>query len=104
MIIGGVNIFPSQIESVIMNIPEVGNNYRIILNRDKGLDKMHIQIELYSKLFQGDIKTLKNLEREITDKLRAIIMIRPQIEFLEPGSILNCGEGKQKRIIDSREI
>ncbi len=103
IIVGGVNVFPSQIESVLMNIPEVGNNYVIVLDREDGLDRMHIQVELYSKLFQGDIKTLKKLNREIVEKLRALIVINPRIEFMEPGS-LPPSEGKAKRVIDKRII
>lgn len=103
LIVGGVNVFPSQIESVLMTIPEVGNNYRIVLDREEGLDRMHIQVELYSKLFQGDMKALKKLNKEIVEKLRALITINPRIEFMEPGS-LPPSEGKAKRVIDNREI
>ena len=103
MIVGGVNVFPSQIESVLMNIPEVGNNYVIILERENGLDRMHIQVELYTKLFQGDIKALKNLNKEIVEKLRSLIVINPKVEFMEPGS-LPPSEGKAKRVIDNRII
>ncbi len=103
IIVGGVNVFPSQIESVLMNIPEIGNNYVIILDREDGLDKMHIQVELYSKLFRGDLNALKQLNREILEKLRALIVINPKIEFMEPGS-LPPSEGKAKRVIDKRTI
>jgi len=103
MIIGGVNVFPSQIESVLMNIPEVGNNYVIVLSREEGLDRMHIKVELYSKMFQGDLKVLQNLNKSIVEKLRSIIIINPIIEFMEPGS-LPPSQGKAKRVIDNREI
>jgi phenylacetate-CoA ligase len=103
IIVGGVNVFPSQIESVLMNIPEIGNNYVIILDRENGLDRMHIQVELYSKLFQGDIKALKGLNKDIVEKLRTIIVINPRVEFMEPGS-LPPSEGKAKRVIDNRII
>jgi phenylacetate-CoA ligase len=103
IIVGGVNVFPSQIESVLMNIPEIGNNYVIILDRENGLDRMHIQVELYSKLFQGDIKALKRLNKDIVEKLRALIVINPRVEFMEPGS-LPPSEGKAKRVIDNRII
>lgn len=103
IIVGGVNVFPSQIESVLMNVPEVGNNYVIVLDREEGLDRMHIQVELYSKLFQGDLKALKKLNKEITEKLRALIVINARIEFMEPGS-LPPSEGKAKRVIDKRII
>lgn len=100
---GGVNVFPSQIEAVLMNVPEVGNNYVILLDREDGLDRMHIQVELYSKLFHGDLKELKKLNKEIVEKLRALIIINPRVEFMEPGS-LPPSEGKAKRVIDKRII
>ncbi|HPS57430.1 MAG TPA: phenylacetate--CoA ligase [Spirochaetota bacterium] len=103
IIVGGVNVFPSQIEAVIMNIPEVGNNYQIILDREEGLDRIHIKVELYSKLFKGDLKTLQKLNREIVEKLRALIIVTPRIEFMEPGS-LPPSEGKAKRVFDNRVI
>lgn len=103
IIVGGVNVFPSQIESVLMNIPEVGNNYVIVLDREENLDRMHIKVELYSKMFQGDIKELQKLNRSIVEKLRSLIIINPRIEFLEPGS-LPPSQGKAKRVIDNRNI
>lgn len=103
IIVGGVNVFPSQIESVLMNIPEVGNNYVIVLEREENLDRMSIKVELYSKMFQGDIKALQKLNKSIVEKLRSLIIINPKVEFLEPGS-LPPSQGKAKRVIDNRSI
>jgi phenylacetate-CoA ligase len=103
MILGGVNVFPSQIETVLMNTPEVGNNYQIILERESNLDRMHIKVELYSKMFQGDLKELDRLKRKLVDQLKALITINPRIELLEPGS-LPPSMGKAQRVIDNRKI
>ncbi|PKL39752.1 MAG: phenylacetate--CoA ligase [Spirochaetae bacterium HGW-Spirochaetae-1] len=103
LIVGGVNVFPSQIETVLMKIPEVGNNYQIVLDRKNNLDRMHIKVELYSKMFHGDLKGLKNLSAKITEELRALITINPLVELLEPGS-LPPSTGKAVRVIDNREI
>jgi phenylacetate-CoA ligase len=103
IIVGGVNVFPSQIETVIMNIPEIGNNYQIILEREEGLDRMHIKVEIYSKMFKGDLKALQKLNKDIVEKLRALIIVTPKVEFMEPGS-LPPSEGKAKRVFDNREI
>ena len=103
MIIGGVNVFPSQIETVLMNIPEVGNNYQIVLEREGGLDRMYIKVEIYSKMFHGDLKELKKLKSEIVEKLRSVIMISARIELLEPGS-LPSSTGKAVRVSDNRKI
>jgi phenylacetate-CoA ligase len=103
MIVSGVNVFPSQIETVLMNIPEVGNNYQIVLDRENNLDRMHIKVELYSKMFHGDLKELDRLKKKLGEALRALITINPRIELLEPGS-LPPSTGKAKRVIDNRVL
>ncbi|HOO70810.1 MAG TPA: phenylacetate--CoA ligase [Spirochaetota bacterium] len=103
LIVGGVNVFPSQIETVLMNVPEVGNNYQIVLDRHNNLDRIHVRVELYSKMFEGDIKALDALKKKIVERLKALITVNPKIEFLEPGS-LPPSTGKAVRVIDKREI
>jgi phenylacetate-CoA ligase len=103
LIVGGVNVFPSQIESVLMKLPEVGNNYQIVLDREGNLDRLHVRVELYSKMFQGDIEGLNRLTKKLGEELRAIITVNPRIELLEPGS-LPPSTGKAVRVIDNRKI
>lgn len=103
LIVGGVNVFPSQIETVLMAIPEVGNNYQIVLEREGGLDRIHIRVELYSKMFSGDIKALDSLKRKIVERLKALIVVNPRVELLEPGS-LPPSTGKALRVIDNRKL
>lgn len=102
LIINGVNVFPSQIEEVIMCIPEVGTNYQIHIEKDGALDKLIVKVEIYSKLFHGDLIELDLLKDTLTDELRASITIRPHVELHEPGS-LPVYEGKAKRVIDNRQ-
>jgi phenylacetate-CoA ligase len=103
LIVGGVNVFPSQIETVLMKIPEVGNNYQIVLDREENLDRLNIKVELYSKMFHGDMKDLKRLTSKIVAELQALITINPRVELLEPGS-LPPSTGKAVRVIDKRQI
>jgi phenylacetate-CoA ligase len=103
LIVGGVNVFPSQIESVLMRIPEVGNNYQIVLDRHENLDRLHIRVELYSKMFQGDLEALNKLKKKLVEELKALITVNPRIELLEPGS-LPPSTGKAVRVIDNRKI
>ncbi len=103
LIIGGVNVFPSQIETVLMNVPEVGNNYQIVLERVENLDRIHVRVELYSKMFHGDMKELDALRKKIVELLRALIVVNPRVELLEPGS-LPPSTGKAVRVIDNRKI
>ncbi|MDD2688781.1 MAG: phenylacetate--CoA ligase [Candidatus Omnitrophica bacterium] len=101
LIINGVNVYPSQIEEVIMRIPQVGTNYQICLEKDGTLDKIIVKVEIYSKLFTGDIRQLDTLKAKINEELRAAIIISPIVELHEPGS-LPVSEGKAKRVVDSR--
>jgi phenylacetate-CoA ligase len=102
LIVNGVNLFPSQIEEVLMSIPEVGNNYMIYLSTHEGLDRLTIKVELYQKLFTGDLSQIDSLKGKIKDKLRASITISAHIELHEPGA-LPIFEGKAKRVVDERE-
>jgi phenylacetate-CoA ligase len=67
-----------------MSFPEVATNYQIILERDGTLDSLTVRVELYPKMFDGDLKKLKKLEADITESIRDEIVVRPKIEFLEP--------------------
>jgi phenylacetate-CoA ligase len=101
LIIGGVNVFPSQIEEVIMRIPEVGTNYQIYVARDGSLDKLTVKVEIYQKMFTGDLKQLDALKGRIKDELRASIVLNPVVELHEPGA-LPVFEGKAQRVVDLR--
>ncbi|MCD6385582.1 phenylacetate--CoA ligase [Candidatus Sumerlaeota bacterium] len=101
LIINGVNVFPSQIEEVIMQFPEVGHNYQIYIDKQENLDKLIVKVEIYSKLFTGDLAELEALKRRIKDELRASIVINPTVELHEPGS-LPVFEGKAQRVVDKR--
>jgi phenylacetate-CoA ligase len=103
LIISGVNVFPSQIEGVIMGIPEVGNNYQIVVDRENNLDRLHVRVELYAKMFSGDVKELEKLKSVITNRLKSVIIVTPRIEFCEPGS-LPASMGKAVRVIDHRKL
>lgn len=101
LIINGVNVYPSQIEEVIMRVPQVGTNYQIYLEKDGTLDKLIVKVEIYSKMFTGDLKQLDLLKAKLSDELRASIILHPHVELHEPGS-LPVFEGKAKRVVDNR--
>jgi phenylacetate-CoA ligase len=81
----------------------VGNNYQIVLDRHENLDRIHIKVELYSKMFRGNLKELDNLKSRLARELQALIVVTPRIELLEPGS-LEPSTGKAVRVIDNRRI
>ncbi len=101
LIINGVNVFPSQIEEKIMKIPEVATNYQIHVDKKGALDRLTVKVEIYPKLFLGEVAKLEALKHKIVDELRASIVISPLVELHEPGA-LPVFEGKAKRVVDER--
>ncbi|HYA14165.1 MAG TPA: phenylacetate--CoA ligase [Syntrophales bacterium] len=102
MIIKGVNIFPIQIEKKLMEIPGVGNNFVIILEREGYDDHLTVKVEVQNEVFTGDLRPLENLRKRIVDELKADILITPRVNLVEPGS-LPSSEGKAVRVIDNRK-
>ena len=100
LIVRGANIYPQQIERILMSIPEVGRNYLICL---EGLDEMTVKVELSESHFDGKVEHLVHLQNQITEKLRAEILVKPKIELSPPGT-LPVSEGKAKRVIDKRVL
>jgi phenylacetate-CoA ligase len=98
IIVRGVNIFPQQIERVLMGVRAVAQNYQIVL---EAYDRMTVRVEIARELFDGKVDHLVGLQTEITEKLRSEILIRPKVELLEPGT-LPVSEGKSTRVIDKR--
>jgi phenylacetate-CoA ligase len=101
LIINGVNVFPSQIEEKIMKIPEVATNYQIHVDKKGSLDRLTVKVEIYPKLFLGEVAKLEGLRGRIREELRSSIVITPNVELHEPGS-LPVSEGKAKRVVDER--
>jgi len=100
-IIKGVNIFPMQIERVLMSLPEVGHNYLILLDRDGYTDRLTVKVEVTPDLFRGEVVDLLQLQERIAHALRDEILVRPRIELVEPGSIPRR-EGKAVRVVENR--
>ncbi|UCG68958.1 MAG: phenylacetate--CoA ligase [Thermoplasmata archaeon] len=100
LIIGGVNMFPSQIEDVLFKIPGLGDQYQIFVDR-KILDKMTIKVELSPEAAADKNLDKNTLLKKITDELVAVITIRPKIELLEPKTIPRS-VGKAVRVVDLR--
>ena len=101
LILGGVNVYPSQVEQVLMGIPEVGNNWVMVLTKKESLDKMTIRVEIRPDAFTGDIRQLQALRDKIVHAVKSEILVNPIVELLEPGSLPEM-VGKAKRVIDQR--
>jgi phenylacetate-CoA ligase len=100
LILRGVNVFPQQIERVLMSIPQLGRNYLIQL---EGLDDMTVKVELAPAGFDGQVGHLTQLQNQVVERLRAEILVRPKVELVACGS-LPVTEGKAKRVIDKRSL
>lgn len=102
LIVKGVNIFPLQIERVLMAMAEVGTNYLIVLDREGYSDRLTVRVELTAEAFGGDLAQLQALRERIATALREEILLRPRVELVEPGTIPRQ-EGKAVRVIDERK-
>jgi phenylacetate-CoA ligase len=102
-IIRGVNVFPSQIESVIMEIEGLEPHYRLILDREGPLDTLEVQVEMSEKIFSDEIRQLQNLERRIAKDIKDYIGISAKVKLVEPKSLQRT-EGKAQRVVDRRNV
>ena len=101
LIIRGVNVFPSQIESVILKIAEVAPHYVLIVDRINNLDTLEVWVEAKEGLFTDAIKSLEKVEKHITAELFSMLGLHVKVKLVEPKTI-ERSEGKAKRIIDKR--
>lgn len=102
MIIRGVNVFPSQIESALLAVKGTQPHYNIILHTEHGLDQIEVDVEVTEKMFNDQIRELEKLQQEITNSIEHVIGLRVKVKLVAPQTIQRS-EGKAKRVIDRRE-
>jgi phenylacetate-CoA ligase len=103
LIIRGVNVFPSQIESVLMEIEGISPHYQLIIDREAGLDIMEVHVEVSEEMFSDRIRGLEEWQQVIQDEIESYLGIGVKVLLVEPRSIARS-EGKAVRVIDNREI
>lgn len=101
LIIGGVNVFPSQIEHVLLQIPELAEFYQIVVTHDK-LDRLNVQVELKPEVAQDKNYNLEKLKSNIESDLLSVLSIHANVELMQPGTLPRT-EGKAKRVLDLRK-
>lgn len=101
MIIKGVNVFPSQIESVLVETPNIGPHYQLVLRKKNFMDTMEVKVELVDAALLDRYSELENLQRGIHDRLRSVLGLETKVTLVEPKS-LERFMGKAKRILDLR--
>ena len=103
LIIRGVNVFPSQIESVIMEIDGIEPHYQLEVAREGRLDTLTVKVEVNEKVFSDEVKNLQIMERELEENIKEMLSVSAQVKLVEPKSIQRT-EGKAVRVVDKRKI
>lgn len=103
LIIRGVNVFPSQIESVLLEMGETAPHYMLIVDRVDNLDTMEIWVEMTQAMFSDEVKHIEDLERKIKKEVENTLGLSAKVKLVEPKTI-ERSEGKAKRVIDKRKL
>ena len=103
LIIRGVNVFPSQVESVLLEIPEAKPHYMLVVDRQGAMDTLEIQVEVDEKYFSDEIAQINNIRNKIKHKVESILGISVIISLVEHKTIKRS-EGKAQRVIDKRKL
>lgn len=103
LIIRGVNVFPSMVESILLKIPEIEPQYQLVVDRHNNLDRLEVKVEVSENVFSDEVRRLEELEAKIGSELNSGLGIAVKVRLVEPKSI-ERSEGKAKRIIDNRTI
>ncbi len=101
LIIRGLNVFPSQIEHVLMAMPEVGEYFQVVLERVNHMDEMTVKVEMSDKAFSGELGDLQKVTGAVAKKLKEALNLRTRVLLVEKGSLPRV-EGKSKKVIDLR--
>ena len=103
IIIRGVNVYPSQIETALLKVEGALPHYQIVLTREKGLDEMEVQVEVTSEVFSDTVGGLEQLQARLAKSIETTTGLRPRVRLIQPHSIQRS-EGKAKRVIDQRKM
>lgn len=103
LIIRGVNVFPSQIESVLLEMSETEPHYLLIVEREGNLDTLKLMVEVQEQFFSDEIKQLEALRKKITHNIQSTLGISVNVKLVEPKTIERTA-GKAKRVIDNRKL
>jgi len=103
LIIRGINVFPSQVESVILTMKEFEPQYMLVVDRVKNLDTLQVQVEVRKDFFSDDMGRMLAMKKALADKLKSVLSISADVKLMEPGSI-ERSQGKGKHVIDNRKL
>jgi phenylacetate-CoA ligase len=103
LIIRGVNVFPSQIESILLEMSETEPHYLLIVEREGNLDTLRLLVEVQEQFFSDEIKMLEALRKKITSNIQSTLGVSVDVKLVEPRTIERTA-GKAKRVIDNRKL
>ena len=103
LIIRGVNVFPSQIESVLVGVEGVAPHYMLIVDRVNSSDTLEVQVEMTEEMFSDTVSHIEQVRKRITDQIKSVVGISTNVKLVAPKSIPRS-EGKAKRVIDKRKL
>ena len=103
LIIRGINVFPSQVESVILSTEEFEPHYQLVIDRIDNLDRLTVRVELRNEFMTDLLPDLAAFEHKLSEKLKSVLSIRAKVQLLPQGT-LERSQGKSKRVIDNRKL
>ena len=103
LIIRGVNVFPSQVESVILELEEFEPHYLLVVDRVNNTDSLQVQVEVRQEFYSDEMNKMLALKKKITHRLQSVLGLTPDVGIVEPRSI-ERSQGKAKRVIDNRKL
>ena len=103
LIVRGINIFPTQVESVILEFKELEPQYMLVVDRKNNLDTLEVQVEVRKDFFTDDIGAMLALKKEVANRLKSVLSIGVDVKLVEPNSIVRS-QGKSKHVIDNRKL
>ena len=101
LIIRGVNVFPSQIESILLETEGLSPHYQLVVQREGNLDTLTVQVEVDEKIFSDEVRKLQRLEGKIQKNIKEFLGVTALVKLVEPRAIQRS-EGKAKRVLDLR--
>jgi phenylacetate-CoA ligase len=96
-------VYPSQVESVLLEFDGTQPHYQIVLTNEHGLDQMEVQVEVTPKIFSDKVAAMEALQKKLSDAMRQVLQTRVRVTLVAPSTIPRS-EGKAKRVIDRRRI
>jgi phenylacetate-CoA ligase len=106
LIIRGINVFPSQVESVVLSMQEFAPRYMLVVDRVNNLDTLQVQVEIRQEYFTGTFDTpaaVDALEKKLAQKLKSVLSISAKVQLKAPGTI-ERSQGKSAHVIDNRKL